>query len=196
MNYSHVRSKCAALPSQNTGHTVLGAPVFSESCNEIPDYVIVYKVRQDNSCIKVFFKQLQEEYGLTVKILESTRYEGDGIVFALISASHEVLSRRAEKLSISIPIQVHINPDYTFAQGTLKILKHYFSPSLDSGFCKVTYLTKYNDLITSQAFDNGNPFSSSRIRVMLIDDIIRDVDISEDQDGEYKVSEDRVLYMK
>ena len=106
------------------------------------------------------------------------KFDKNGLIYGVISASRDVLAERAVKLKISIPLQKRVDEDYSLARSCMKTIKHYFSPCLESGFFKIPYDPQYEDHINPSIFEGGDPFNSSRIRIMLIHDLIKDIDIT------------------
>ena len=142
------------------------------------DYVIVYKAKKESGCLEIFFRQVEEEAGLKLKKLVSSKFDKNGLIYGVISASRDVLAERAVKLKISIPLQKRVDEDYSLARSCMKTIKHYFSPCLESGFFKIPYDPQYEDHMNPSIFEGGDPFNSSRIRIMLIHDLIKDIDIT------------------
>lgn len=142
------------------------------------DFAIVYKAKKEKDCLEIFFRQVEEELGLKIKKLTSSNFDKNGLVYGLISAPREVLAERAEKLKISIPLHKAVDEEFSLAESAMKTMKHYFSPCLESGFFKIPYDAKYKNNINASAFEGGDPFTSSRIRIMLIHDLLKDIDVT------------------
>lgn len=144
------------------------------------DFVIVFKAKKETGALEIFLRQLKEDLGLKLKTLNSSNFDKDGLVYGLISAPRKVLEERAEKLKISIPLQRKVDETFSRTDCLIKKIKHYFAPSLESGFFKIPYDCHFKDHISNLAFAGGNPFTCSRIRIMLIYDLIKDIDITEE----------------
>ena len=142
------------------------------------DFAIVCKAKKEKDCLEIFFRQVQEELGLKIKKLNSANFDKNGLVYSLISAPREILAERAEKLKISIPLHKAVDEEFSLAQSAMKTIRHYFAPCLESGFFKIPYDAKYEAYINASAFEGGDPFTSSRIRIMLIHDLLKDIDIT------------------
>ena len=155
--------------------------VESQTQSNREDFVIVYKAKKEGSnCLEIFLRHVQEEQGLKVKKLLSSKFDKDGLVYGVISAPREVLAERAEKLKISIPLHKPVDEEFSLAESCMKTVRHYFSPCLESGFFKIPYGAKHEEHISSSAFEGGDPFTSSRIRIMLIHDLLKDIDITQE----------------
>lgn len=143
------------------------------------DIVIVYKAKNEKGALQDFLEELEQTLGLSVKKLVSLNFDNNKLCYALIRAPRHVLAARAEKLNVLIPLQQPVDEEYSKLTSLWTQLKHYVSPSLESGFFKIPYSSRYEEIIAqSPGYSSSDELSSSRLRSMLIYDIIKDLDIS------------------
>ena len=156
--------------------------------------ILVYNVGDKKSSMDVsteaklregFLSALEEKGIICIKYKGPKFGSKNGTTYLKLFARRKILANRAEKLGISVPFKKvdehmhdYIPHDNTEDQrSTCETLYHLFSPLLRSGFFKIPFNEDYDDILKSNP--TGDPLKNTRILGMIIDDIVREVEMSE-----------------
>ena len=157
------------MPSE---HHELGDMTGSDS-GFIPTLVVVTK---QNDFSTVFYNALKQSEKLDVQLKHSDDYDTTGRMFYVISAPRETLSKHAEKLKVAVPLNIMVDGGRVQTMGDK--MKHYFSPCLLSGFFKIPFREQYRAHVAKHTFHGDDPLASSRIRSMLVFDLVSNIDLT------------------